>query len=130
MVGNVLFAAMIRGWASAVVVAALIASVVQAASLDERVAELRGKVQKVGGTIVGVDLENAEVTPADVEAVGMAAELKSLVLWGAAIDDKSLDAIRDLKKLESLTLKNTSVTNAGLKKLAQFPALRQLNLHR
>src|SRR5687767_14429137 len=109
----------------------LAATSAMAAGVEERVAELRGKLQKdPAGNIVAIDLENVEATAADVQLVAELPELKTLTLWGPGIDDAALERIAGHKKLASLTLKNTAIANDGLKKLHSLKALRQLNLQR
>ena len=117
-------------WGTLFVLLAL-ATPALAAGVEDRLVELQAKIQKnPAGEIIAIDLENRPTLPADVAEIGKLGSLETLVLWGADVDDATLDSLAGLSKLKSLTLRNTAVTNEGLPKLKLLKALRQLNLQR
>ncbi|HYO24831.1 MAG TPA: hypothetical protein VEQ85_07770, partial [Lacipirellulaceae bacterium] len=108
---------------------ALAGSPASAATLEERVAALRGSLTKnPAGKIVDINLEDSAATVADVQLIAQGADLVSLRLWGADIKDDAVDLLVKLPKLADLSLINAAITDAGLAKLKQIKTLRQLNL--
>jgi hypothetical protein len=81
------------------------------------------------GAVTAADFSDAQVKAFDFAQLAKLPGLEVLELWGADVDDATLDKIAPLK-LRELTLENTEITDAGLARLASIPTLRSLNLRR
>jgi len=76
-----------------------------------------------------LSLENNDIDDSALAQIGKMTNLENLVLRGnARITDAGLSQLRNLAKLQVLTLESTSVTDAGLSQLAGLDRLRYLNL--
>src|SRR5690606_19207145 len=81
------------------------------------------------GAIVEVAFNTPAVKEFDFAQLEKLPSLETLELWGAEIDNETLDKIKNLE-LRELALENTEITDEGLAKLAEIPSLRTLNLRR
>jgi hypothetical protein len=72
-------------------------------------------------------LDGAETTDSGLVYLGRMTTLRRLALWDMRISDGGLGALRELSRLESLFMTNTTVTAAGLVRLP--PGLRSLTVH-
>jgi hypothetical protein len=93
--------------------------------------KLGGQVEANGkGSVVEVNLGQAEVTDADFVHLKNLPQLRSLVLgdfeFGSQISNAGLKHLRGLPGLESLNLANTHITDAGLEHLQGLTNLEEL----
>ena len=117
---------------SLLLVAALAASLAAAtdASPEARIDQLGGRVTRdASGVATVVDLRNTPVEKEDVARLAELPGVKKLVLWGPAIGDDALPALKDYPALVDLTLQNTSVTDEGVRHLQAVEKLRSLSLN-
>ena len=75
------------------------------------------------GRIIGKDL-----TSDDIQKLVAVADLHSLIIGGAGIDNRACTALRQIRELRSLNLSETNITDRGLEELAGHPNLRVLDL--
>lgn len=76
-----------------------------------------------------LDLSGARLSPAGLESLKQLPKLERLSLWyGRGIDDTAAPALADLKSLVHLDLTDTAVSGAALEKLKALPNLRALYL--
>ena len=70
-----------------------------------------------------LDIHVERVAAADVQKLAGLKELKELVLRGVTIDSDAYAVLGSLTQLETLTLNESSIDDAGLKKLEGLRAL-------
>lgn len=74
-----------------------------------------------------IDLNNSAVTTAGVARLLAYTEgLERLSLNGCAVDDGLVDAALDCSSLRSISLMGTGITNEGLSRLIQHPAIKNI----
>src|SRR5262245_52659261 len=96
----------------------------------ESIDKVGGKVARnEQGAVTSVDFSDAQIKGFDLSQLSRLPQLAKLELWGADVNNKSIDAIKDLK-LTELVLENTEITDEGLATLAEIPTLRSVNLRR
>jgi hypothetical protein len=83
-------------------------------------------VEIKGYAIVGVDLDNAKVSPATVALLRKFPELETLSAGNVQMDDDALAEVHDLPRLWHLNLYQSGVGDAGMKVLKGLPALRHV----
>lgn len=79
--------------------------------------------------ILAINLNQTQVTDAELERLKPLEGLVSLQLHSAPITDKGLDTIGQLTSLKQLELSNTRITDKGLEKLAALENLERLYLY-
>jgi len=97
-----------------------------------RVKELGGEVVYSDGRIVGIDLAKGRMSASD-EDIALIAKIDDLFEFraaGNAITDVSCKLLAGFENLESISLENTQVTNAGLQQLGQLKKVHTLRLRR
>lgn len=82
----------------------------------------------VGETIVELDLGGTAISDAALATVGQLKTLRRLVLRQTGVTDAGLKALTGLAVLESLNLYGTKVGDAGLAPLAELKQLKRLYL--
>jgi len=82
---------------------------------DDAEAKAVAFVEKLGGTVIRDD--KAEGKP-----------VRDVYLIGAAVTDKELKGLKDIKTLQTLNLMNNAVTDKGLIELKEIKGLQTLNL--
>lgn len=93
----------------------------------ERLRGLGAQVTETKGAITAVGIPDAsKLTAADYAALGECKQLKMLSLSGEGITDETLDALKGLTSLEDLSTNQAKFSDDGLKKLLQFPNLKQI----
>lgn len=103
----------------------------QVAAAVERVEQLGGKVEyDENRNVIGVDLEEIQVSDDDVELFTALTHLKKLYLWGADITNAGVEKLKRLPLLEKVMLFNTSIDDDGMVHLTELPNLTELNLRR
>jgi hypothetical protein len=92
--------------------------------------QARGEVRldAVTGKTVEVRLTGVSATDATLQQLKALPHLQTLTIRSRAFADAGLGEIRSLKSLQILDLYNTSVTDAGLKDLKDLTNLKELDL--
>lgn len=80
--------------------------------------------------LVDVNLDNAPITNAAVNALQPLAELRRLSLSNTGVTDEGLQNLRNFARLEFVRLDSTRVGDKGMAHLAAIPNLRELSLWR
>lgn len=73
---------------------------------------------------------HSNATDADLAALKVHSELKTLDVLSDKISDAGLEPLRSFPKLEILRLNSSTITDKGLEHVAAIPALRELVLFR
>lgn len=111
-----------------------LASLDDIAYVAKRVAELNGSFKKAkNGAITSVKImasADGSFTIEDMKKIGKLYDLTAISLEGAIFDDEYLAQIKDLKKLESVTINNSEIQDPTLEMLAKLPELKTLDLRR
>ena len=89
----------------------------------------RNRIPEGSFQILTINLNQTQVTDAELERLKAVEGLVSLQLHSAPITDKGLDTIGQLTSLKQLELSNTRITDKGLEKLAGLKNLERLYLH-
>ncbi|MBQ9813275.1 MAG: hypothetical protein IJM54_08155 [Thermoguttaceae bacterium] len=101
------------------------------AAAKNRVAELRGTVKTAkNGAITGITVESADATLDDMKLFGRLLDLESITFLGSNFTDEYLAEFKDLKKVKSVTIQNSSITVETLNMLATYPELTSLDIRR
>ncbi|MBP5622438.1 MAG: hypothetical protein J6X44_10525 [Thermoguttaceae bacterium] len=97
----------------------------------KRVAELRGSVKTAkNGAITAITVESADATLDDMKLFGRLLDLESFTFLGSNFNDEYLAQFKDLKKVKSATIQNSSITGETLNMLATYPELTSLDIRR
>ena len=78
--------------------------------------------------VVGVSLSGQEVTDASLEHLKNLTDLQSLTLWDTKVTDAGLEHLKELAILQTLNLWDTKVTDSGLVNLKGITFLESLGL--
>ena len=94
-----------------------------------RLQQLGAKIERgAEDRVIGVDLNDTQVTDAELVHLAGLADLKSLNLSRTAVTDEGLREIANLRRLKFLYLYGAEVTDEGVKHLAELGRLEVLCL--
>ena len=100
-------------------------------AVRERVVQLGGTcTNHREGKMIGVRIENNELTLDDMQLIAKLTDLESIRLWGPSVNDKYVEAIRGLTKLKSVDIENSGITDQSLEILKTLPDIETLSLRR
>lgn len=115
-------------------VAAPLAALDDIAYVAKRAVELKGSIKKAkNGAITSIKLmasADGSFTIDDMKKIGKLYDLTAISLEGAIFNDEYLAQIKDLKKLESVTINNSEIKDPTLEMLSKLPELKTLDLRR
>lgn len=100
-------------------------------AVRERVEQLGGTCRKNReGRIIGLVIENNELSLDDMKLIAKASELESIRMTGPSVNDEYVDALLESTKLKSVDIENSNITDASLEKLKALPDIETLALRR
>lgn len=86
------------------------------------------KLPKGDFAVQQIDLNEQDVTDADLEKFAPLEDLRVLRLYSTLVTDKGVEHLTGIKTLRELELSLTNVSDAGLEKLAALKELKKLFL--
>lgn len=96
-----------------------------------RVKELRGTVKQAkNGAITAITVESADATLDDMKLFARLLDLESYTFLGANFTDEFIAQFKDLKKVKTVTIQNSSITGETLNMLTGYPELTTLDIRR
>lgn len=103
--------------------------------LKKRITELKGsyKLARNGAIIsmkVSGSADGSGLNMEDMDKIGQLFDLESIFLEGPLFDDEYIAKLKDLKKLNSITINNSNIKDASLEVLATLPELKTLDIRR
>lgn len=108
-----------------------LASAEDIAAAEKRVDELRGTITKAkNGAITAIVADTQDLNLDDMTLFGRLADLESFACLGENVTDELFAQFKDLKKLKSIRVQNSSITGETLKLFATFPELEDLDIRR
>jgi len=100
-------------------------------AVRERVTQLGGTcTNNREGKIIGVRIENNELSLADVQMIAKLTDLESIRMTGPSVTDEYVEAISGLTKLKSVDIENSNITDKSLEILKTLPEIETLSLRR
>ena len=100
-------------------------------TVRERTEQLGGTIRKnQAGRIIGIVIENNELTVEDMQAIAKLSDLETIRITGPSISDEYVEAMSSLIKLKSVDIFNSNITNQSLEILKTLPEIETLSLQR
>ena len=97
----------------------------------ERTKQLGGTIRKnQAGRIIGIVIENNELTVEDMQAIAKLSDLETIRITGPSVTDDYVKAISNLTKLKSVDIENSNITDESLEILKALPQIETLALRR
>jgi len=100
-------------------------------AVRERVKQLGGTCRKNPvGKIIGIVIENNELTVDDMWLIAKLIDLESIRITGPSVNDKYVEAMSGLTRLKSVDIENSNITDKSLEILKALPDIDTLSLRR